>query len=200
MSSESNRRKKGRLDYKEYSETGRKVQKERKELEKITQGFKDLSEMAALKLKEKELKLCSKLARFVEDNEIEVLCDIESLEAAVIECKKLHESYDNIHIELRSELDEEYEESYKEFALTTVIFSDWIRNAKIKIRDIKLEERAGKLRKEEEERADKLRKEEEEKQHRKEKEEKDERLRIKEREERLRKEKEARDETEKLRM
>ena len=40
MSSESNRRTKGRLDYKEYSQTGRKVQKERKKLEKITQGLK----------------------------------------------------------------------------------------------------------------------------------------------------------------
>ena len=146
MSSESNRRKKGRLDYKEYSETGRKVQKERKELEKITQGFKDLSEMAALKLKEKELKLCSKLSRFIENNDIEVLCDIESLEAAVVECKKLQESYDNIHVELKSELDEEYEESYKEFALTTVISSDWIRDAKIKQRDIKLEEKEEKFR------------------------------------------------------
>ena len=38
------------IDYKLYSETGRKVIKESKELERIIEGFKNLSVMASHKL------------------------------------------------------------------------------------------------------------------------------------------------------
>ena len=49
MSSGRGRRVTGRLDYKVYSETGKKVRKEQKELDRITQGFENLSVMASRK-------------------------------------------------------------------------------------------------------------------------------------------------------
>ena len=141
MSSGRGRRVTGRLDYKVYSETGKKVRKEQKELDRITQGFENLSVMASRKLIEKDTKVCSALDRFVESNTFEVLCDTESLEAAIIECKTLYESYENIYIELKSELEEEYEETFKEFAITKKVFADWIKGAKIEVQRRKVEGR-----------------------------------------------------------
>ena len=156
MSSGRGRRVTGRLDYMVYSETGIKLRKEQKELDRIMQGFENLSVMASRKLIEKDTKVCSALDRFVESNTFEVLCDTESVEAAVSECKKLYESYENIHIELKSELEEEYEETFKEFVITKKVFADWINGAKIEVQRRKGEERL-RLSKEKAENAERLR-------------------------------------------
>ena len=108
MSSEKSRRATHRIDYKLYSETGRKVIKESKQLERITAGFKNLSAMASRKLIDDERKVCLKFERFMEEFEFELLFDVEDIVAAIVECRKLLESYDDVHLDLQRELEDEW--------------------------------------------------------------------------------------------
>ena len=167
MSSEKTRRVKQRLDYKLYSETGRKVIKETKELKRIEEGFKNLSVMATHKIVDEEKKVCLKIDRFIDEYELEVLFDIDDIEAGIKDSKKLLESYEEIHLELKRELNDEYEETYKDFEIKSKIMTDWIKKAKLEIKKKKVqrkqEEKEEKFMKEKEEREDRLKKEEKEK-------------------------------------
>ena len=73
MSSEKSRRVKQRLDYKLYSETGKTVIKETKELKRIEKGFKNLSVMATHKIVDEEKKVCLKIDRFRDEYELEMI-------------------------------------------------------------------------------------------------------------------------------
>ena len=77
MSSEKNGRIKQRLDYKLYSETGRKIIKETKELKRIEEGFKNLSVMATHNIVDEDKKVCLKSDMFIHEYELEVLFDID---------------------------------------------------------------------------------------------------------------------------
>ena len=102
MPSEKSRRVKQRLDYKLYSETGKRVIKETKELKRIEKSFKNPSVMATHKIVDEEKNVCLKIDRFIDECESEVLFDIDDIESGIKESKKLPESYEVIHLELKS--------------------------------------------------------------------------------------------------
>ena len=67
--------------------------KESKELERIIEGFKNLSVMAC-----EERKVCLKFDRFIKEYEFELLFDVADIETAIIECRELLKSYEDIHL------------------------------------------------------------------------------------------------------
>ena len=167
MSSKESKRARQTIDYKVYSETGRKAIKESKELDRIEKGFKNLSVMVSHKLIDEERKVCLKFSRLIVEYKFDLLFDVEDIEVAFTECRKLLESYEDIHLELQRELEDEYEKTYKEFAVESKTMSDWIKKAKLEIKRrkeenvrLRMEEIEDQIRREIEER---LQKENEEK-------------------------------------
>ena len=49
--------------------------------------------MASRKLLDEERKVCLEFDRFIDEYEFELLFDVEDIEAAIVECRKLLESY-----------------------------------------------------------------------------------------------------------
>ena len=110
------------LDYKLYNKTGRKVIKGKNSLIIMENKI------------DNELKLVCKISRFVKEFAIELLYDIEDIEAGIKECRELTENYEGIHIVLKRELAEEYEEAYQEYDTITTSLVNWLRNARMEIR------------------------------------------------------------------
>ena len=157
-----------RIDYKIYSETGKKVAKERRELIRIERGFENLSKMSVDKLIDEETKVRYKFQRFLLEYQFDILFDIEDIEKGILEIKTIIESFEGIHIELNRELDTKYLEKYPDFSEMLTNMTDWVKNAKLEINKMKVS-RAETLRREKKEneekkydqKADQLRKERE---------------------------------------
>ena len=64
--------------------------------------------MASHKLIGEEGKVCLRFDRFIEEYEFALLFDVEDIEAAIIERRKLLESYEDIHLELQRVLEGQY--------------------------------------------------------------------------------------------
>ena len=192
MSSSSTKRVLERFDYRVYSKTGRKVAKECRQLKRVTEGFTNISNMDAEKIVLDEKKLCLKIKRFFDENNIETLVYSEDIELGISELRVLVENYEAVHVELKQEL-ENYDDQYADFDTTINKMSSWRKNAKVELRRRKAErdEKEERLKYEREEKEDRLRKEKEEREERLRKEERELRIRIEkeEKEERLKKEK-----------
>ena len=91
--------------------------------------------MATHKIVDEEKKFCLKTDRFRDEYELEVLFDIDYIESSIKESKKLLESYEEIHLELKRELNDEYEETYRNFEIKSKIMTDWIKKAKLEIKN-----------------------------------------------------------------
>ena len=63
-----------------------------------------------------------------------MLFDIDDIESGIKESKKLLESYEEIRLELKRELNDEYEETYRNFEINSKIMTDWIKKAKLEIK------------------------------------------------------------------
>ena len=97
-------RPKERIDYKFFNSTGKKVPKN------FPKSCKNMGEAIDI-----ELKIVSKLNRFLEEYDLSLLFDIKEIQDAVIEARNLIESYEDIHIQLKKELKEEYMQTYKDY-------------------------------------------------------------------------------------
>ena len=112
------RRDKPRIDYKESKSnvTGKKVLKETRDLEKLSAGFENLATMASKQrqnLIDDEKKLVRKLRRCLEEyDDLSLMFDVEEVEKAISEFKEAIEAFDEIHIELERELEDEYSGTY----------------------------------------------------------------------------------------
>ena len=98
---------------------------------------------------------CLKIDRFRDEYELKVLFDIDDIESGIKESKKLLESYEEIHLELN----DEYEETYRNFEIKSKIMTDRIKKAKLEIKNKKVQRI-------QEEKDERLTKEKEEKQQR----------------------------------
>ena len=67
--------------------------------------------MGSHKLIDEERKVCFKFSRLIVEDEFDLLFDVEDIEVAITECRKLLESYEDIHLELQRELEDEYEKT-----------------------------------------------------------------------------------------
>ena len=113
MSSERSKRTLKSFDYRVYSETGKKVAKEKRELKKITKDFENLANMANEQLIDEEKKTCLKINRCFDEYDLDILFDIEEVEKGILEMKFVLENYESIHVELKSELNVDYEGMYE---------------------------------------------------------------------------------------
>ena len=117
-----------RVDYKTYGNSGKKV------LKKQTYSC---SKMAALI--EEELKISAQLDRFYSEYELEILLEVGEIEEAIKEFKILANKYEEVHIRLRRELGEEdYELAYENVGAHLRRIKEWIRNAKVEVKNRKL--------------------------------------------------------------
>ena len=183
MSKERPGRSFDRLDYKVYHKTGKRVVRQSKELDRISENYKKFSIMAAEKIIDEEKKVCLKINRFIDEYDFELLFDIEDVEKGISEFKILIEKYEEIHVELKRELDDQYDVMFGDFAAKLKIMTDWVKKAKTEIKRRKIEkfEKEERVKKEKEEREEQVRREKEEKEKhvRLEKEEKEEQIKRK---------------------
>ena len=114
-----------RFDYKRYNSEGIKVPK-------IV-----FSEMAS-PLVDNEEKLRRKIYRHIRENDMDLLFDVSDLEEAISGMRSLVNSFEDVHVSLRRELgSDQYDESYPDYDKQITNITDWIRNAKIAIKEKK---------------------------------------------------------------
>ena len=131
------------------------------QISEILEKFEKLSIMSDKNkhLVDEEKKLGLKINRFLDEYEFELLFDISDIENGILEFKVLLESFEGIHIELKNVLKDQYLVHYKHFPDKYNTMKNWVKLAKIEIKNrkekIKMEE--ARVKKEE---VDRLRKEE----------------------------------------
>ena len=104
---------------------------------------RNLSEME--KMVDTELKITRKLARFFNEYDISLLFDVSDVENGIAELKALTDEYEDVHSQLsrisRDAGDEVYKETYSEqYDEQMKAILDWIRSAKISIKEKKEEQ------------------------------------------------------------
>ena len=136
------RRDKPRIDYKELNSTGRKILKETRDLERLSAGFENLATMASKdrqNLADDEKKLVRKIKRYLDEyQDLSLMFDVEEVEKAISEFKEAINAFDEIHVELERELDDEYSEVYQDFSVLDSAKS-WIHAARVDIKRRKVE-------------------------------------------------------------
>ena len=130
-------RERERLNYKIYNATGRKVAKENRELERISENFRNLDAMANQKSIDKDKKVCLQIDRLIGEYDFDLLFDVGGIEVGIAEFKKLIDTYKEVHVELRREL-QNYENSYPDFEDKLKEMTNWVINAKIEIKRRKI--------------------------------------------------------------
>ena len=114
-----------RFDYKRYNSEGIKVPKV------------VFSEMAS-PLVDNEEKLRRKIDRHIRENDIDLLFDVSDLEEAISGMRSLVNSFEDVHVSLSRELgSDQYVESYPDYDKHITVITDWIREAKIAIKQKK---------------------------------------------------------------
>ena len=69
--------------------------------------------------------------------DFDLLFDVDDIEVEIAEFKKLIDIYEEIHVELRREL-QNYENSYPDFEGKLKVMTNWVMNAKIEIKRRKI--------------------------------------------------------------
>ena len=132
------------LDYKESNlQSGKRVYK----------GVRNVGNMSGPKIQDSEKKICMKIKRFLEENEISEFFDIDEIENSAGLLRELLETYEDVHIALESELGDRYAESYKDYDENVEKISKWLKESKAEVRRRKaqvLDREKEKLRVEEE--------------------------------------------------
>ena len=155
-----------RFDYKVYSEKGRKIPKESRDLERVRKGFESFAKMVSQELIDSEEKLNFKFSRLIEEYELDLLFDISEIEAGISEIREAVDKYEDIQVELKRELGERYNETYPNISEKLKPMNEWVKKAKKEIKNRKVqklreekekEEKEVQLEKERENREEKLR-------------------------------------------
>ena len=116
-----------RFDYKIYNKTGKKVAKyNRKEISNMANHIVD------------ELKLVKKIDRFMIENELSLLFDVDDIEKSIHQWDQLIDSYESTHVTLKRDLGDEYATTFGEDYDDKIEFmTGWIKGAKLAIKRIK---------------------------------------------------------------
>ena len=119
-------RKKDRIDYKVYHETGKKV---------LVEGKGTGSKMSSAQIEIEELKIVEDISHNLALYKLEDLCTEEEIKEAVDVISELGQSYRHVHVELKSVLGETYEDKYKKYEDISSKLFLWTKSAKEKLRD-----------------------------------------------------------------
>ena len=119
--------------------------------------------MAANDLIDSEAKLSNKFKRLLEEYDINLLFDIPEIEAGVNEIKGVIDKYEDIHVELKREMGDGYIEAYPNDLEKLKPMTDWIKSAKLEIKNRKILREKEDKEKEKEEEQRRIDKEEREK-------------------------------------
>ena len=105
------------LDYNIFHETGDRVYKSGREDKTVMDRKKD-----------SEKKIASRIDRFLTQNaDLSEFFDLDEIDGSIRELRELLESYEDLHIELKSELgDQEYSETYGEYSKNVQKMEEWL--------------------------------------------------------------------------
>ena len=127
-----------RFDYKEYHRTGQKITKNTTKFDHIVEKLNRDYIMARNKLKDDERKISLEIIRFWDEYNLEELFDVDDIKESIDELKNLVKKFENIHVELRTTLEEEeYNEIYPNYKNDVKRMTEWIKTARKEISERK---------------------------------------------------------------
>ena len=135
------RPRKTRVDYRILGNSGRRVIKETSALSKTrsSQNPIDSINMELQRLKDDEKRICLKIDRYFEEFTYDLMYDIEDIEKGILEFRELIDNYEEVHIRLKRELEDDYVTDYPNYDTTYQRLTGWIKQAKVEIKRRKVE-------------------------------------------------------------
>ena len=118
-------RKPSRFDYKIYNVKGDKVPLTVPKVSVMDQNL------------ESEEKLRVKIKRYLIENDIDLLFDVSDIEDAISEIRSLANSFEDVHVALRRELNDQYAVRFADYDQQINNITDWIKKAKLAIKEKK---------------------------------------------------------------
>ena len=86
---------------------------------------------------ESEEKLRVKIKRYLIENDIDLLFDVRDIEDAISEIRSLANSFEDVHVALRRELNDQYAVRFADYDQQINNITDWIKKAKLAIKEKK---------------------------------------------------------------
>ena len=120
-----------RFDYQKYHRTGVKVP-----VESCLQNLPNMAGNPAL-----DKKILAKIEQFKRENDPDLLYDVTEIEDAVSEFRRMIDSYIDVHVALREQL-ENYTEVYPDYDMNLDGMTEWVKKCRIIIKDMKKEAEA----------------------------------------------------------
>ena len=136
------RPRKTRDDYRILGNSGRRVIKETNILNKIESSCPNSTmslNMALQKLIDDENRICLKIDRYFEEFTFDLMFDIEDIEKGILEFREHIENYEELHVALKRELEDDYRTDYPNFDATYQRLTGWVKEAKVEIKRRKVE-------------------------------------------------------------
>ena len=152
-----------RVDYKVFHQIGQKGSKHDAQYKKLAKSLDKDSIMGKTQLVDGNSMIVLEIKGFMEEYELEELYGIVDVEKCISELKQLKKRLEDMHVNLRRVLGEEYEELYRNYDDDVKMITDWIKDARIEMSSRKIkherEEKEEMARKEGEEKEEMARKE-----------------------------------------
>ena len=126
------RPRKSRVDYRILANSGRRITKETTTLEKIESSYQNLSlssNMALQNLIDDEKRICLKIERYFKEFTFDLMFDIEDIEKGISEFRELIENFEEIHVGLKRELEDDYVTDYPDFDTLYQRLTGWVQSA-----------------------------------------------------------------------
>ena len=86
---------------------------------------------------DEEIKIVLKINRFLKENELSELLDVEELDDSVQDLKNLQQDYEEVHVKLQRQFGDEYSQKYNKFDENALIMMNWLKVAKRQLRTLK---------------------------------------------------------------
>ena len=135
------RPRKNRVDYRILGNSGRRVIKETSALirTRSSQNPTNSLNMELQKLVDDEKRICLKIDRYFEEFTYDLMFDIEDIEKGILEFRELIDNYEEDHIRLKRELEDDYMTDYPNYDTTYQRLTGWIKQAIVEIKWRKVE-------------------------------------------------------------
>lgn len=133
-------RSKPRIDYKIYDQTGKKILKESAKLLELSNKLEKELAMSENQLSDQETKLRLEISGFWGEYDLDDLYGIDQISDSISELKNIKRRFENVHVDLRRNLEEEWAPKYPGYDDLVERMASWIKTARNKISERKREE------------------------------------------------------------
>ena len=122
-----------KIDYKVFHQTGKKVAKLDAQYMRLANRLDKDTVMERNQLVDENEMISIEIEDFFQEYNLEEIYDVEDIEKCILELKALKKKYEGVHVKLRRVLDEEYDESYKDYDSVVKKMVEWIKEARKEI-------------------------------------------------------------------